>query len=59
MPSGSAKTTQPVPSGLRRSSTMEPPRPSTRSTAMSRRSSGVRQMCTRFFTVLGSGTCAK
>ncbi|QGL50578.1 hypothetical protein GCE86_28275 [Micromonospora terminaliae] len=54
--SGSASTTQPLPSGSRRSATTVAPSARIRSTSRSRGTSGSRQMCTRFFTVFGSGT---
>ncbi|RUL91793.1 hypothetical protein EG812_17670 [Verrucosispora sp. FIM060022] len=57
LPSGSARTAQPVPSGRRWSSISTAPRPSSRSTSSSRvRSVGCRSRCTRFFAVLPSGT---
>ncbi|RLP91729.1 hypothetical protein EAD98_23090 [Micromonospora sp. CV4] len=59
-PSGSASTAQPVPSAFRRSATMVAPRPSTRSISSSRvRSTGSRQMCSRFLVTLSSGTAWK
>ncbi len=59
LPSGSASTTQPVPSGWRMSLTRVAPTSSSRDTSSSRRVSGSRQTCTRFFTTLGSGTPQK
>ncbi|RZB15427.1 hypothetical protein StrepF001_32310 [Streptomyces sp. F001] len=60
MPSGSARTAQPVPSGLRRSSRSVAPRARMRSTSSSRvRSCGWMSRCTRFLTVLASGTAMK
>ncbi|POX44348.1 hypothetical protein C3489_36580 [Streptomyces sp. Ru71] len=57
MPSGSARTAHPVPSGLRRSSTRVAPRASSRSTSSSRvRSCGWRSRCTRFLSVFASDT---
>ncbi|PWR05734.1 hypothetical protein DKT68_25425 [Micromonospora acroterricola] len=57
LPSGSASTTQPEPSGRIWSSTRVAPMPSSRSTSSSRvRSAGCRSRCSRFFTALPSGT---
>ncbi|RSM85988.1 hypothetical protein DMH04_15035 [Kibdelosporangium aridum] len=60
LPSGSASTTQPVPSGRRKSSSSLAPSPCSRSTSSSRVVSGCRQMCIRLRSgVLASGTCWK
>ncbi|PWS46981.1 hypothetical protein DLE01_32585 [Streptomyces sp. FT05W] len=59
LPSGSARTAQPEPSGFRRSSTRVAPRPVSRSTSGSREVSGRRHRWTRFLTVLASGTWLK
>ncbi|MQA62818.1 MAG: hypothetical protein GEU86_15305 [Actinophytocola sp.] len=59
LPSGSASTAQPVPSGRRRSSTTAAPAANSRSTSSSRRISGRRHKCRRFFTVFVSGTLRK
>ena len=57
LPSGSASTTQPVPSDRRRSATMVAPIASSRSASSSRvLSVGTRSRWTRFLTVFGSGT---
>ncbi|AVT37600.1 hypothetical protein C6W10_15255 [Plantactinospora sp. BB1] len=57
LPSGSASTAQPVPSGRRWSATRVAPSPKSRSTSSSRvRSAGCRQMCSRFLPDLPSGT---
>ncbi|PTU55133.1 hypothetical protein DBB34_15455 [Sphaerisporangium cinnabarinum] len=57
LPSGSARTTQPPPSGVRRSATWVAPSASRRSTSSSRDPSvGRRSRWTRFFSCLSSGT---
>ncbi|AYY13361.1 hypothetical protein EF847_12325 [Actinobacteria bacterium YIM 96077] len=56
LPSGSARTAQPVPSSLRRSSTIVAPLRSSSATSCSRSWCGRRHRWRRFFTVLGSGT---
>ncbi|PYC72000.1 hypothetical protein C7C45_10250 [Micromonospora arborensis] len=59
-PSGSASTAQPVPSACRWSVTRVAPRASTRSTSSSLvRSTGSRQMWSRFFVAFSSGTSWK
>ncbi|RFU84748.1 hypothetical protein DY218_20805 [Streptomyces triticagri] len=59
MPSGSASTAQPVPSGLRRSSRKVAPSDSRRSTSSSRVVSGRRHRCSRFLPAFASGTSLK
>ncbi|TLF59733.1 hypothetical protein FE391_34310 [Nonomuraea sp. KC401] len=61
LPSGSRMTTQPAPSGRRRSSAMVAPMPASRSTSSSRvlPSMPLTSKCTRFLTVLPSGTFRK
>ncbi|PLW72589.1 hypothetical protein GQS52_01575 [Streptomyces sp. SCUT-3] len=59
LPSGSARTTQPQPSGLRRSATRVAPSSSSRWTSASREVSGRRHRWSLFLTDLGSGTWLK
>ncbi|OUC97417.1 hypothetical protein CA984_11225 [Streptosporangium minutum] len=59
MPSGSARTAQPEPSGFRWSATKVAPRPSNRSTSSSREVSGRRHRWIRFLVVFASGTWLK
>ncbi|RAG83884.1 hypothetical protein DN069_19975 [Streptacidiphilus pinicola] len=60
MPSGSARTAQPVPSGLRRSETRVAPRARRRVTSSSRRRSwGWRSKWSRFLPDFTSGTVTK
>ncbi|AZM53851.1 hypothetical protein DMA15_15755 [Streptomyces sp. WAC 01529] len=60
LPSGSARTAQPRPVGLRWSSTSFAPSARMRSTSSSRvRSWGWRSTCSRFLTVFASGTVTK
>ncbi|OPC77390.1 hypothetical protein B4N89_43535 [Embleya scabrispora] len=59
LPSGSARITQPDPSGFRWSAKSVAPRPSSRSTSSSRDVSGRRHRWTRFLTVLASDTWLK
>ncbi|TXS57353.1 hypothetical protein EAO77_15695, partial [Streptomyces sp. t39] len=56
LPAGSARTAQPLPFGLRRSSTRRAPRAVRRSTSASRVPSGWRSRWMRFFRVFASGT---
>ncbi|RLQ84230.1 hypothetical protein D9V28_08440 [Mycetocola zhadangensis] len=57
LPSGSASTTQPVPSGIRRSSIARAPSSNRRANSWSRvPSAGTRSRCNRFLTCFASGT---